>query len=286
MIRLGAIETQSYVVRLEAVKRVSPDGSDYWMARDIQPLLGYERWENFSEVIGRAMDACAASDVSVHDQFRETTKMVAIGSGAMRSTDDWFLSRYACYIIAMNGDSSKDAVAYAQTYFAVQTRLQEQQAQLTDMERRRQLRDRVKDANKGLNDAAQTAGVVKFGVFHSAGYRGLYGDLGKAEIQARKGISAKEDLLDCIGHTELAANYFRITQTQQKLTRQGVSTQAAAINTHYEVGKEVRSTMERISQTKPEDLPAEPSLKRLKGKAKAEQKELPNVEPDITDLDF
>ena len=257
-----------YVVRLEGLKKVAPDGGDYWMARDIQPLLGYERWEYFADVLGRAMEACAASDVPVVNHFRETPKMVSIGSGAQRATDDWFLSRYACYLIAMNGDSSKDEVAYAQTYFAIQTRLQEQQAQLSDVERRRQMRDRVKDANKGLNDAAQNAGVVKFGVFHSAGYRGLYGGLGKTEIQALKGIPAKDDLLDCIGHTELAANYFRITQTQQKLAREGVNIQTVAINTHYEVGKEVRATMERISKTKPEDLPAEPSLKRLNAKPK------------------
>lgn len=255
---------EDFSVRLDFIRKIAPDGTHYWMGRELQPLLGYERWENFAEAISRAMEACASADVAVMDQFRETTKMVTIGSGGQRATEDWFLSRYACYLIAMNGDPTKPEVGYAQTYFAIQTRRQEQQDALTAVEQRRELRSRVKDANKGLSSAAKNAGVVKFAVFHDAGYKGLYGGIGKMEIQGRKGIDAKEDLLDCIGHTELAAHYFRITQTQQKLERRGVQNQNAAIDTHLEVGREVRKTMERISGVRPEDLPAEPSLKRLK----------------------
>jgi DNA-damage-inducible protein D len=258
-----------FSVNLDLIRKTAPDGTPFWMARDLQPLLGYERWEGFSEALRRAMEACASSDVAVEDQFRQTAKMVTIGSGAQRATEDWFLSRYACYLIAMNGDPAKPEVGYAQTYFAIQTRRQEQQDALTAVDQRRELRSRVKDANKGLSSAAKTAGVVKFAVFHDAGYKGLYGGIGKTEIQERKGIGAREDLLDCIGHTELAAHYFRITQTQQKLERRGVRNQNAAIDTHFEVGREVRKTMERISGVRPEDLPAEPSLKRLKkGKGK------------------
>jgi DNA-damage-inducible protein D len=255
-----------YVVQLEAIRKLAQDETEYWMARELRSVLGYERWENFSEAITRAMDSCASADVRVENHFRETTKMVSIGSGVKRATDDWFLSRYACYLIAMNADAAKAEVGYAQTYFAIQTHRQEQQDQLTAVERRRELRTRVKDANKGLNSAAKNAGVIKFGVFHDAGYKGLYGGFGKADIQARKGIDAKDDLLDCIGHTELAAHYFRITQTQQKLERNRVQNQNAAIDMHFEVGHEVRATMERISGTKPEHLPAEPSLKRIKKK--------------------
>lgn len=262
-----------YVTKLEEIRRRAADDTEYWLARDLQPVLGYERWENFAETVSRAMEACASADVPIENHFRETTKLVSIGSGGKRGTDDWFLSRYACYLIAMNADASKEEVAYAQTYFTIQTRRQEEADQLTLVERRRELRARVKDANKELNDAAHGAGVTRFGIFHDAGYKGLYGELGKPEIQARKGIPAKEDLLDCIGHTELAANYFRITQAQQKITRTGLTTEREAINTHYQVAKEVRETMERISGTKPEDLPAEPSLKKLKP-SKAQPKSL------------
>lgn len=257
-------DIDDYARQLEAIRHTAPDETEYWMARQLQGALGYDRWENFADVIRRAMEACAASDVPVQNHFRSTTKMVTIGSGVQRPTDDWFLSRYASYLIAMNGEASKPEVAHAQTYFAVQTRRQEQHDALTAAERRRELRSRVKDANKGLNSAAKNAGVVKYAVFHDAGYKGLYGGIGKTEIQARKGIDAKDDLLDCIGHTELAAHYFRITQTQQKLERNGVKNQNAAIDTHFEVGREVRRTMEKISGVMPENLPSEPSLKRLK----------------------
>jgi DNA-damage-inducible protein D len=252
-----------YARELDAIKRVAADGTDYWMARDLQSVLGYDRWENFADAIARAMDACVAADAPVENHFRETTKMITIGKGGRRATEDWFLSKYACHLIAMNADSTKEEVAYAQTYFAIQTQRQEQTDQLTALERRQQLRERVKDANKGLTSAAKNAGVFKFAVFHDAGYKGLYGGLGKSDIQTRKGIPAKDDLLDCIGHTELAAHYFRITQAEQKIIKTGVNTQAEAINTHFQVARDVRHTMERISRTKPEDLPAEPSLKRL-----------------------
>lgn len=260
-----------YVGQLETLKKVSPDDAEYWHARELQDVLGYERWENFSGVILKAMEACGSAGVPVENHFRETTKMITIGKGGERTAEDWFLSRYACYLIAMNAESSKEAVGYAQTYFAIQTHRQEQQDQLTETERRTELRDKVKDANKGLNEAAKNAGVVKYGVFHDAGYRALYGGLGNVAIKARKGIGEKEDLLDRIGHTELAANYFRITQTQQKLDRDRVNTQQGAIDTHKHVGGEVRKAMERISGTKPEDLPAEPSLKELNKKPKTKK---------------
>ena len=253
----------NYSAELDKIKRVSPDGAEDWLARDLQSPLGYERWERFADVVARAMDACVSADVPVGNHFRETAKMVAIGSGGKRATDDWFLSRYACYLIAMSADGSKPEVAHAKTYFAVQARRQEQLDALTATEQRRELRERVKDANKGLSRAAKDANVIKFGVFHDAGYKALYGGLGKADVEARKGIQ-KDELLECIGHTELAAHYFRITQTQEKLDRDRIRTEHVAIETHKMVGRQVRESMERISGTRPEDLPAEPSLKHLK----------------------
>jgi DNA-damage-inducible protein D len=253
-----------YKAKLDLIRHMAPDDSEYWMARELQAVLEYERWENFAEAISRAMEACASADVPVENHFRETTKMVMVGSGAKRATDDWFLSKYACSLIAMNADPTKEAVGYAQTYFAIQTHLQEQSDQLTSVERRQLMRERVRDANKGLNRVAQSAGVTRYAIFHDAGYKGLYGGLNVAEIKQRKGIPAKDDLLDCVDHTELAANYFRITQAQQKIAQQSVKNEALATKTHHDVGVEVRKTMQRISGGTPENLPAAPNLKKIK----------------------
>ena len=263
----------AYVADLERVKELTADDVEYWRARDLHLSLGYDRWESFSAVVERSKVACESSGQTSANHFHPATKMVSLGSGARRATDDWFLSRYACYLIAMNADSSKAEVGFAQTYFAYQTRRQEQQDQLTDMERRRQLRGDVTKANKELNNAAKNAGVLlprQFVFFHSAGYKGLYG-MGVSQIKEAKGIGPKEQLLDRVGRAELAANYFRITQTEQRLRRADVREERAANQTHYTVGQQVRRSMQDISGTRPEDLPAAPSLKKLKAKRKKKQ---------------
>lgn len=272
-------EYDSFAVSIDKCKRKSPNGSEYWMARDIQAAIGYSRWESFRDVIEKARMACESAGLSADNQFRQTAKMVLIGSGAERQMEDWFLSRYACYLIAMNGDPAKREVGYAMTYFAVQTRLQEAQNQLTAEEKRLMLRNRVKDANKSLNSAAKKAGVQRYGIFHDAGYKGLYGGLGRAQIQAKKGIPDTEDLLDCIDRAELAANEFRITQTEQKLIRDQVSGEQPAIDTHFEVGQQVRTTIRKIGGTMPEELPAVESIKKLEPK---KSKKLPSPTPKLS----
>lgn len=261
---------EGFVAGMERRKRIAPNGNEYWMARDIQSALGYARWEKFRELIGKAQLACESAGVPSGNQFRQTGKMVTIGSGAQRESEDWFLSRYACYLIAMNGDSSKREVGFAMTYFAVQTRRQERQDQLTGELKRAVLRNRVKNANKSLNAAAKHSGVQKYGVFHDAGFKGLYGGLGKAEIQANKGIPANEDLLDCVGRAELAANEFRITQTEAKLLRDNVRGEEKAIDTHHKVGSEVRATIKTLGGIMPENLPKQPSIKRLAAKVRSQ----------------
>ena len=253
----------AYVTELERLRKLTADDVEFWTARDLQQSLGYDTWRAFAAVVERAIKACESANVEPRRHFAAFGKMVLIGSGATRETDDWYLTRYACYLIAMNADSSKEQVGYAQTYFAIQTRRQERADQLTEIERRRDLRGRVKDANKVLTDAARTAGVQRFAVFHDAGYKGLYGGIGKVRIQELKGIPPRDDLLDCIGSTELAANYFRITQAEEKLRKDGVIGETHANATHFEVGQRVRQTMQSISGLSPEDLPAAPSLKRL-----------------------
>jgi DNA-damage-inducible protein D len=247
---------------LNGAKRVAPNKEDYWMARDIQALLGYDRWENFHAVIQKARTACSASDVNPDYHFLDTTKVISAGRGAKMKRADCYLTRYACYLIAMNGDSSKQEVATAQTYFAYQTRRQELDDQLTEAQRRIALRERVKTNNKTLHGTAFAAGVKRFGIFNDAGYRGLYA-MGLADIKKLKRIPESEDLLDCAGRAELAANDFRITQTEQKLKRDAISGEEGAIHIHKTVGMEVRSAIKRVGGTMPEHLPPEPPIKQL-----------------------
>ena len=245
--------------RLMQTQRTS--GVQYWRARDLMSVLGYGRWENFENAIGRAKTACLESGYSVSHQFRDTTKVVEVGSGASMSVKDYFMTRYACFLVAMNGDPNKAEIAAAQTYFAVQTRRQEIQDGLTEEERRIELRERLMDANKKLGSVAKSAGVQRFGVFNDAGYKGLYGGLGVSEIKQAKGINPKDDLLDCCNRTELAMNEFRATQTEDKLIRDRVKGENAAINTHQKVGSEIRNAISKLGGTMPEKLQKAPSIK-------------------------
>ena len=202
-------ENKSLLInQLESCKRVSAKGVEFWMGRDLQPILGYTSWENFANVIEKAKMACESAGADAADQFHDTTKGITAGKGAEVQRVDVFLSRYACYLVAMNGDSRKAEIGLAQTYFAVQTR-RRGAADQDPESRRLEMRNRVKEANRSRNSAAKNAGVQNYGLFHDAGYRGLYG-LSKQEIIARKGISPKDDLLDCAGRVELAANEFRV----------------------------------------------------------------------------
>ncbi|MBA4391575.1 MAG: DNA damage-inducible protein D [Syntrophus sp. (in: bacteria)] len=254
------VDLSSIINKLEASKKVSKNGGEYWMGRDIQGVLGYATWEKFMNVIDRSMIACNSSGYHAEDHFHQAGKMVAIGSGAQRQRVDYFLDRYACYLIAMNGDTPETGIA--QTYFAVQTRRQEMQDKLTADEKRIQLRDRVKDVNKKLGDAAKGAGVQNYPFFQAAGYKGLY-DMGIPDIRAKKNIAPKDNLLDRMGRTELAMNEFRITQTEDKLIKEKIHGEQNAIDTHREVGRQIRDTIKKIGGTMPEDLPAEPPIKEL-----------------------
>lgn len=247
---------------LEKAMSETKKGTPYWRARDLQAILGYVRWENFEKVIEKARMACESSGIDPDHQFLETTKMVTVGSGAQVAQRDLFLTKYACYLIAMNGEPSKPEIAAAQTYFAVQTHKQETFDKLTEEEKRLQLRRRVSDANIKLSSAAKKAGVVRYPIFQDAGYRGLYG-MGLKLVKERKGLTPREDLLDRAGRTELAANEFRITQAEEKLVRDRVNTERDAINTHRQVGEEVRLAIRNLGGTMPEDLAPEPSIKKL-----------------------
>ncbi len=249
----------------ETIKHLDTDGNEYWEARELLLLLGYERWESAQEVVARAAAACMKSGQDVDNHFRQTTKMVKIGSNTVRMVVDYQLSRYACYLIAQNGDpSTKLQIALAQTYFANQTRKQETFDQLPENVQRLQIRDQVKEQGKQLNQTAAQAGVKKFGVFNDAGYRGLYG-MPLSAIEQKKGIQ-KGELLDRAGSTELAANLFRITQTNEKLKKDKGqhSGDAAVSEVHRMVGDKVRQTIKEIGGVKPEELPTEKHIREVK----------------------
>jgi DNA-damage-inducible protein D len=246
----------------DGLKRLSPNGGEYWMARDLQGPLGYVRWENFEDVINKACMACESSGVDPDNHILQTAKMVPIGSGAQRGRGDYYLSRYGAYLVAMNGDPKLPQIAAAQTYFAIQTRRQELADQSRgDVGKRIELRERVRDANKHLGKAAKASGVQNYALFHAAGYRGLYG-MSLKEIKERKQIG-KDDLLDRAGRAELAMNEFRITQAEQALIRKNVRGDSKARETHKEVAEVVRKTVADLGGTMPEDLPAEPSVRKL-----------------------
>lgn len=253
------------IKELDNVKNITQNKQEYWMGRDIQEVLGYTKWENFLKVIDKATISCKKTGKKVSDHFLEAGKMIVVGNGANKKVIDFFLSRYACYLIAMNGDPKKPEIAAAQNYFAIQTRKQElEDSRKINVQKRVLLRNRVKEANKHLNKTAIEAGVLpkSFGVFHDAGYRGLY-TLPLSQIKKKKGLAPKDNLLDWMGRTELAANEFRITQTADKLMRENIQTEKGAIDTHNQVGKEVRATIKKVGGTMPEKLPLEENIKKI-----------------------
>jgi len=246
----------------ESIKHIDENGIEFWYARELMIVLEYKQWRRFEQVIERAKEACKNSNVNVYDHFADVGKIVKAGV-TNKDIGDIKLTRYACYLIAQNGDSRKKTIALAQTYFAVQTRKQEltrqEYEQLSEDEKRLYTRKNVKDKNKYLFDTAKLAGVKNYGKFNNYGYRGLYNGETASDIAKRKGISEKEDILDYMSSTELAANLFRITQTDEVLKNKKIDNEEDACKTHHNVGQAVRQTIKRIGGTMPEDLPT-PSM--------------------------
>lgn len=255
----------------ESIKHIDENGVEFWYARELQIALEYAQWRRFQESVERAKTACEASGLDVDDHFADVGKMIDLAKGARREIADIKLSRYACYLIVMNGDPRKEVIALGQTYFAVKTRQQEiadDVAQLSEDEKRLAIRDEVTIRNKFLASSAKVAGVetpADYAVFQNRGYQGLYNGLGMKDIHKRKGLKKNEQILDHMGATELAANLFRITQTDDKLRRENIKGKEQANETHYAVGKKVRQTIAELGGTMPENLPTpEKSAKVLK----------------------
>lgn len=275
---LPSIGGQSF----EDLKQVNDHDAEYWSARDLQPVLGYSQWRRFEDAIKRAQTSCEQSGNDPAYHFAGAGKMIELGKGGQREVEDYQLSRFACYLIAQNGDPRKPEIAQAQKYFAIQTRRQELTEQLAADIERLELRKQTSEEFKALSGAAQQAGVQNrmFGVFHDAGYKGLYGGLGNDQIKARKRIPAKEQLMDRMNATELAANQFRMTQTRDKLAREGIRDQQQAIRAHEQVGQEVRSAIERIGGQRPENIPAAEPIKDVEKRLKTAT---PKLELDTRD---
>jgi len=247
--------------RFEEIKNTRLDGSEYWSARELATALEYIEWRNFSKIIDRAMLACQNSGLIILDHFVEVNKMIDIGKGAKRIAKDYELTRYACYLIVQNGDPRKEIIALGQTYFAIQTYRQEiadRFDQLDEDNKRLVIRGDIKQWNQLLAEAARDAGVItnqEFSVFQNAGYMGLYGGMTVEDIHNKKGLAIRQKILDYMGSEELIANLFRISQTESKLKRESIQGTTAANEAHYVVGREVRSAIERVGGTMPEDLP-------------------------------
>ncbi|MDE7109876.1 MAG: DNA damage-inducible protein D [Muribaculaceae bacterium] len=267
--------TKEAFASFERIKHVDDNGTEFWMSRDLASALGYSDYRNFRNVGRKAFEACKNSGINPSDHFVETTDMIIAGKGAERQVNNVKMSRYACYLAVQNADPSKPIVAQAQTYFAIQTRRAEvilDNTPLSEEEQRRLLlRAEMKKHNVQLAGVAKEAGVTTtkdYAVFQNAGYQGLYNGLNKNDIHARKGLGKSQDILDHMGSTELAANLFRATQTEEKLRREGIKGKENANKVHKQVGAKVRKAIKDIGGTMPEDLPVAESIKKLERKEK------------------
>lgn len=273
---LSEDEANNYTESLfESIKHFDESGEEFWYARELQVALEYTQWRRFNEVIERAKAACENSEIPIHEHFADVGKTSPMPNGGKRIIEDYALSRYACYLIVQNGDSRKKVIALGQTYFAVKTRQQElieNYDSLDDDKKRLAIRNEMIAHNKSLAEAAQMAGIEDsrdYAIFQNKGYQGLYGGLGVKEIHERKGLKKSQKILDHMGSTELAANLFRATQTDEKLRRENITGKTAANKAHYEVGKKVRQTIADLGGTMPEDLPTpSKSIKQIEREQK------------------
>jgi DNA-damage-inducible protein D len=264
---MGELKAKEYK-RFEDIKHFRADGGEYWLARELSVELDYVQWRNFTKVLDKAKLACKNSGFDVDDHFAEVSKTISMPKTASKRVVDYELSRYACYLIVQNGDPRKEVIAHGQTYFAIQTRRQEVADyfnQLDEDNKRLVVRGNIKQWNQMLAEVARNAGLItndEYAVFQNAGYNGLYGGLDVEDIHERKGLSKNDKILDFMGSEELAANLFRITQTESKLKRENVQGAQAATETHYTVGRKVRQTIKDLGGTMPENLPI-PEKKHL-----------------------
>lgn len=256
----------------ESIRHINEYDSEYWTARELMPHLGYDTWQNFELAINRAKESCKNAGQSPDTHFL----VAPLKSTGGRPGMDYELSRYACYLIAQNGDPRKEEIALAQNYFVIQTRKQEKTEALIEDHKRLMLREEMKKHNRNLAEAADSAGVVNYAAFQDYGYMGLYGGLRNKDIHKKKGLSKSQKILDHMGSEELAANLFRATQTEAKLRRENIQGETKANMTHHAVGKKVRETIKELGGTMPEELPPADGIGKANTRLKrADKKQLP-----------
>ncbi len=269
------LSTPNDISPFERIRRTNDAGAEYWSSRDFAQVLGYTDYRNFAQVVQKARVACFNSGQRIEDHFVDITEMIEIGKGGKRSVKTILLSRYACYLIVQNADPSKEIVALGQTYFAIQTRRQELTDLATEEDRRLLLREEMKLHNVRLASTAKLAGVVApkdYAIFQDHGYKGLYGGLTSRDIHERRGLKKGQQILDHMGSTELAANLFRATQTEEKLRRDNVTGKDRANRTHFQVGAKVRKTIQELGGTMPENLRPAESIKKLEARKRKQPK--------------
>jgi DNA-damage-inducible protein D len=277
------VQAQDNASPFERIRRTNASGAEYWSSRDFAQVLGYTDYRNFEQVVKKAKTACFNSGQRIEDHFVDITEMIEIGKGGQRPVGTVCMSRYACYLIVQNADPSKQIVALGQTYFAVQTRRQELTDQATEEDRRLLLREEMKLHNVRLASTAKSAGVVEpkdYAIFQDHGYKGLYGGLTSRDIHERRGLKKSQQILDHMGSTELAANLFRATQTEEKLRRDKVTSKDRANRTHYEVGAKVRKTIQELGGTMPENLPPAESIKKLEARKRNQDEDRGRLSDD------
>lgn len=262
--------------RFETIKKIDSNGAEFWSSRELASELEYADYRNFLNVVNKAKVACENSGQVIHNHFVDTSEMVPIGSGAEKTVDTMYLSRYACYLIVQNSDPTKVVVAKGQTYFAIQTHRQENADNLVEDNKRVFLREEMKKHNVSLMQTASTAGVESYAIFQNAGYKGLYGNLTMQDIHERKKLSKTQKILDHMNSEELAANLFRATQTEAKIRRENIKGQGNANLAHYDVGLRVRHTIANLGGTMPENLPTMENISKSKTRLKKIEKSKKN----------